>query len=355
MRRPVPSRLSALREPAMKLLPGLALAFALAAGATWLAGLPAFSRLGFSSLTLAIVGGMLLGNTVYRSVVTHCHFGVTFSKAKLLRLGIILYGFKLTFQDIASVGLTGILIDVLVLSSTFLLAYWIGHRKMGLDERSVILIGAGSSICGAAAVLATEPVLKAPVEKVTVAVATVVVFGTLGMFLYPVLYAVVRPFGLSEFAYGVFTGSTVHEVAQVVAAGRAVSEAAATSAVITKMIRVMLLAPFLLILAAWLARRRGGSDATGGRRLVIPWFAVAFIGMAGFNSLQWLPAAAVEALVAFDTLVLAMAMAALGLTTHVSAIRQAGARPLVLATALFGWLLTGGALINYSVTALMPW
>lgn len=337
-----------------RLIPGLALTLALAVGAGWLADVPALSQMGVSALTLAIVGGMILGNTLYPVLAPACHPGIGFSKAKLLRLGIILYGFKLTFQDIASVGMTGITIDALVLTSTFMLAFWIGHRKLGMDEQSVILIGAGSSICGAAAVLATEPVLKAHAEKVTVAVATVVVFGTLGMFLYPVLYSLVKPLGLSEFAYGIFTGSTVHEVAQVVAAGRAVSEVAATSAVITKMIRVMMLAPFLIILAAWLMRRHsGGSQAGAKRRIAIPWFAVAFVAMAGFNSLHLLPQAVVAQLVALDNLVLAMAMAALGLTTHASAIRQAGARPLLLATILFGWLLTGGALINYGVTWLL--
>ncbi|MDN0074766.1 YeiH family protein [Crenobacter sp. SG2303] len=336
-------------------LPGLALVLTLAVAALFAADLPLFQHLGLSALTLAIVGGMLIGNTVYPRVAVASHHGVAFSKQTLLRLGIILFGFKLTFQDIAAVGVAGIVIDALVLTSTFTLAYWLGRKVFGLDEQSVILIGAGSSICGAAAILATEPVVKAQAERVAVAVATVVVFGTLAMFVYPLLYDAARQFGLlgdSTFAFGIFTGSTVHEVAQVVAAGRAVSEEAATSAVITKMIRVMMLAPFLVMLSAWLAKKHDGGRAEASR-ITIPWFAVGFLAVAGFNSLNLLPAAAVGGLVKADNLLLAMAMGALGLTTHVSAIRQAGIKPLALAAILFAYLVVGGAAINVGVTALL--
>ena len=332
-------------------IPGLTLAFTLSLGALYAAGLPWFSQLGLSALTLAIVGGMVLGNTVYPRIAVHSHAGIAFAKGHILRLGIIMFGFKLTFQDIAAVGVGGILIDACVLTSTFFLAFWLGRRKLGLDEQSVILIGAGSSICGAAAILATEPVIKAQAEKVAVAVATVVVFGTLAMFLYPLLFSMTHALGVSEFAFGIFTGSTVHEVAQAVAAGRAVSEQAATSAVITKMIRVMMLAPFLMILSAWLNRRHNSNKGgdSDKRPITIPWFALGFLAMAGFNSLSWLPQAWVAQLIALDNLLLAMAMGALGLTTHVSAIRKAGSKPMVLATALFAWLLIGGTLINSGI------
>jgi uncharacterized integral membrane protein (TIGR00698 family) len=335
-------------------VPGLVLVLVLALGSLYAAHLPWFSQVGLSALTLAIVGGMVLGNTLYPRIADRSFAGITFAKGEILRLGIILFGFKLTFQDIAAVGISGILIDACVLTSTFFLAFWLGHRKLGLDEQSVILIGAGSSICGAAAILATEPVIKAQAEKVAVAVATVVVFGTLSMFLYPLLYPIVHALGVSEFSYGVFTGSTVHEVAQAVAAGRAVSEQAANSAVITKMIRVMMLAPFLVILSAWLNRRHAGGKSSahgdsGKRPITIPWFALGFLAVAGFNSLNWLPRAWVAPLIALDNLLLAMAMGALGLTTHLSAIRRAGRKPMVLASALFAWLLIGGTLINSGI------
>lgn len=131
---------------------------------------------------------MVIGNTVYPKIWQPCDGGVIFAKQHLLRLGIILYGFRLTFAQIADVGVGGIVIDVLTLSSTFLIACFLGQKVFGLDKHTSWLIGAGSSICGAAAVLATEPVVKAEASKVTVAVATVVIFGTIAIFLYPAIY-----------------------------------------------------------------------------------------------------------------------------------------------------------------------
>jgi uncharacterized integral membrane protein (TIGR00698 family) len=173
-------------------------------------------------------------------------------------------------------------------------------------------------------------------------VATVVIFGTLGMFVYPLLYPYLH---LSETAYGLYAGSTIHEVAQVVVAGRAVSQDAASYAVIEKMLRVMMLAPFLVILGSRLDGQDYAGSATG-RRITIPWFAVFFIVAAGVNSLHLLPAALVAAVLKVDTVLLAMAMAALGLRTHVGAIRQAGVKPILLASVLFLFLVVGGYLIN---------
>lgn len=344
-----------LTRPIPKLLPGLLLTAAIAGLSIWLGTLPWMQAHGISALTLAIVIGIAIGNTAYGTLAPRAAAGVGFSKATLLRAGIILYGLRLTLQDIGQVGVTGVVIDALVLCSTFALAWWLGTRVLGLDRNTTLLIGAGSSICGAAAVMATEPVLKGRAEQVAVAVATVVVLGTLAMFLYPLLYQWGASAGwmpLDETAFGVFTGATVHEVAQVVAAGRAISQPATDAAVITKMVRVMMLAPFLVGLSALLAR---GAHVGGGERskITIPWFAFGFIAMVAFNSLQLLPVGLVTALVDLDTALLAMAMAALGLTTHVSALRQAGAKPMLLAVLLFGWLLMGGMVINVGVRAVL--
>src|SRR5271156_2911906 len=168
--------------------PGIALTGALAALAIELGKLSWLQANGISALTLAIVLGMLVGNTVYPRMASATAGGVTFSKQTLLRAGIILYGLRLTFQDIANVGVSGVTIDLIVLSSTFVLSWWLGTRIFGLDRRTAMLIGAGSSICGAAAVMATEPVVRGRAEEVCVAVSTVVAFGTLAIFIYPALY-----------------------------------------------------------------------------------------------------------------------------------------------------------------------
>lgn len=303
-------------------VPGLALTAALTGAALWAGSFPAIAGAGFSALTLAILFGMVVGNTVYPKIWQPCDGGVIFAKQHLLRLGIILYGFRLTFAQIADVGVSGILIDVLTLSSTFFIACFLGQKVFGLDKHTSWLIGAGSSICGAAAVLATEPVVKAEASKVTVAVATVVIFGTIAIFLYPAMYPLLAHWFTPE-TYGIYMGSTMHEVAQVVAAGHAVSPDAENAAVIAKMLRVMMLAPFLLFPAA---RVKQLTPAGNGEKskITIPWFAIMFIPVAVFNSFHLLPKAVVDMLVTLDTVLLAMAMAALGVTTHVSALKKPG-------------------------------
>jgi uncharacterized integral membrane protein (TIGR00698 family) len=309
---------------------------------------------------------MVTGNTVYAYVASRSAPGVAFAKQNVLRLGIILYGLRLTFQDIGHVGVAGIVTDAVVLSTTFSLAWWLGTRLFGLERETSMLIGAGSSICGAAAVMAAEPVVRGRAEQVTVAVSTVVVFGTVAIFLYPALYHLNSQYQLMRWsagAYGLFAGSTIHEVAQVVAAGRAIGEQAANTAVIAKMVRVMMLAPFLVVLSAYISRARRGAHApslqTAGKaastsgRIVIPWFALGFVAMAGFNSLGILPKTVAGIMIDIDTAMLAMAMAGLGLTTHVGAIRAAGIKPLLLGAVLFLWLIGGGILINTLVSALL--
>ncbi|RBP43531.1 putative integral membrane protein (TIGR00698 family) [Eoetvoesiella caeni] len=346
----LPARPAApLRQSAWWL--GLLLTGTLAAASLLLAKLEPVQQLGISALTLAIVLGIVAGNTFFPSIAGHTAAGVDFSKNKLLRAGIILYGFRITFQQIGDIGWAGVLIAALMVGLTFTLAVQLGTRLFKLDKQTSMLIGAGSAICGAAAVMAAEPVVRGQAHKVSIAVATVVVFGTLSMFLYPLLYSLLP---LSEHAYGVFAGSTIHEVAQVVAAGKAVSDAAAGTAVIEKMLRVMMLAPFLLILSGVVLRRQPGDGAEASKKapIVIPWFAVFFIAVSGINSLHLLPADLVQVIVDIDTALLAMAMAALGLRTHAGAIRQAGFKPLMLAATLFAFLIVGGYGINLAV---MQW
>ena len=356
-----------------RLLPGLAISGALATLGILMGKNGWLQDHGFSALTLAIVLGMLLGNTVYPRFATVSGAGVNFSKQNLLRLGVVLYGLRLTVQDIGHVGLAGVATDALVLGSTFALACFIGIKWLGMDRQTAMLIGAGSSICGAAAVMAAEPVVKARAEQVTVAVATVVVFGTVAIFLYPVLFELNRQWQLvpgGADGFGIYIGSTLHEVAQVVAAARSVGPHAADTAVIAKMVRVMMLAPFLIMLSAWLARddarsqvRMTHAPAANAHvarqetpvkaKLAVPWFAFAFVGVVLFNSLNLLPPSMVAVTTEIDTFLLAMAMAALGLATHISSIRKAGIKPLLLALILFAWLVMGGALINRWVCTLL--
>ena len=329
---------------------------------------------GLSALTLAIIIGMLLGNTLYPRLAQELGGGVNFAKGQLLRLAIMLYGFKLTLTQVASVGMPAIMIDAAVLTSTFMLTYWLGTRWLKVDHQTTLLIGSGASICGAAAVIAAEPVIKAEAHKVTIAVATVVVFGTLAMLLYPVFYHLgwLQPW-LSAQQYGIYTGSSVHEVAQVVVAGNAINTEVGNTAVVTKMIRVMMLAPFLLILSFLLTTkpsptarsnatdigsnsgRISGTSAFMSRltEVKVPWFAFIFIGIVVLHPLIKMPESFVATMVTLDNVLLTMAMFALGLTTHLSAVEQAGIKPLLLGAIMFGWLIVGGGLINVFINQFM--
>lgn len=351
-------RIPRLRE-VFGVTPGLLLCLGLALAAMQLGKLSWLASHGFSALTVAIVLGMVVGNSFYGSIAVASDAGVIFSKQKLLRAGVVLYGLRLTLQDIGHVGIAGAIIDAMVLCSTFGIACFLGIKVFKMDRETAMLVGAGSAICGAAAVMATEPVLKARAEKVTVAVSTVVVFGTLAIFVYPLLNTLNQhlgfaPYGSNEF--GIYIGSTVHEVAQVVAAARSVGGEAANSAVIAKMVRVMMLALFLIALSAWLARddrrKAGVAGQVTKSKITIPWFAFMFVGVVLINSVVLLPRSFVDFALEFDTLLLAMAMGALGLTTCVSSIRKAGVKPLMLAAILFLWLIAGGAAINSLVIGL---
>ena len=326
---------------------------------------PALSKSGLSVLTLAILVGIAIGNMpIYRFLISSCGAGINFSKQKVLRLGIVLYGFRLTFQDIGAVGLNGIVVDSIVLITTFILAAYIGIRYFKLDRDTSFLIGAGSSICGAAAILATEPILKAANERVTVAVSTIVIFGTVAIFLYPVMYSYAM-LSYAEYItpgkFGIYIGSTVHEVAQVVATANAIGDDVTNTAVIAKMVRVMMLAPFLIALSAYVSIFATSSNSESQSLeskekafiKFFPVFAVFFLIAIGINSTGFVSPTVRNMLITLDNFILALAMGALGLTTHLSAIAKAGIKPLQLAAILFVWLLVGGGLINTVVDWLM--
>lgn len=318
-----------------RFLAGAALCVAASLVAAGAAQLSWNQKLQLSALTLAIVAGMAVGNAMPRRVLEWLHPGLRFSQQALLRLGVILYGVRLTVRDLANLGPRALVLDLTVIGSVLVIGYWIGTRVLRLDRDTALLVSAGSGICGAAAVLATDRVIESESHKVSVAVATVVLFGTAAMFLYPVLYPLS---GFTDRQFGIYTGATVHEVAQALAAGRAVSQAASDTAVITKMLRVLLLAPVLLIVSRF--RRSAGTGAS--RQIKYPWFVFWFGAVIVAQSFVKLPSIARAHLIDFDTVLLASAMFALGVATRWHQMKQAGTRPLLLASIIFFGLVSGG-------------
>jgi uncharacterized integral membrane protein (TIGR00698 family) len=338
---------------------GLLFVALLAMAATYLAEFSFFKQLAISPLIIGIVVGMLYGNSLRYKFVNDWHAGILFSTKTLLRAGIVFYGFRLTFQDMLQVGLTGILLSGIIVTTTFVFGYWFGTKVLKLDRDTSILISAGSAICGAAAVLATERVIKAEPYKTSIAVATVVVFGTIAMFIYPLLYKS-GLLGLTEQAMGAYIGGTLHEVAHVVGAGASMNDEIANTAIIVKMLRVMLLAPFLLILSIWIAslckqRNKANDHAKEGENtktaITIPWFALGFIGVVGFNSLNILPVSWLDNINQLDNFALTMAMTALGMETRFNQFKGVGFKPIYLASVLFAYLMTAGYLVSYYLIA----
>lgn len=327
------------RADVTAIIPGLAIAFLAAIGVWQLATLPWNHALQLSALTLAIVLGMAVGNLTPPSWLSGATPGLRFAQQKILRLGIVLYGVRLTMQDLFHLGPRALLLDVIVIISILSLGYWLGTRIFGIDRDTALLVSCGAGICGAAAVLATDRVIESESHKVSVAVATVVVFGTVGMFLYPFLFPLTH---FSEHTFGIYVGATVHEVAQVVAAARAVGSEAADTAVITKMLRVVLLAPVLM----FIGRVRGSRNTAAAERMAFPWFVIWFAAVILVQSLIHLPPKLKANLIDLDTILLSSAMFALGVSTRWDQLKQAGPRPLLLASTLFVVLVSGGYVLT---------
>lgn len=323
--------------------------------AFYIAEIPFVKSLSFSPLIVGIILGMLYANSLRNRLPETWVPGIKFCTKQILRWGIILYGFRLTLTQVAAVGLPAVVIDAIIVAGTIFLGLGLG-KLFKIDRDTALMTSTGSAICGAAAVLGAEPVVKCEGHKTAIAVSTVVIFGTISMFLYPIMYRTGMLDGLTNTEVAIYTGSTLHEVAHVAGAGNAMDPTdtlgIAGTATITKMIRVMLLAPVLVIMSFALAgRKKVNADGTVSKsKITIPWFAFGFIAVICLNSLlQYLfgvesvkeiPLNGVIEYI--DTFMLTMAMTALGTDTSIDKFKQAGAKPFVLAFGLYIWLVIGG-------------
>lgn len=343
-----------LSEKRSSMLHGVLLITLFSLAAFYIGDMEFVKRLSFSPMIVGIILGMLYANSLRNNLPDTWVPGILFCSKRILRIGIILYGFRLTFQDVTAVGLPAILIDAIIVTVTVCGGVLIG-KLLKMDRSIALLTSVGSGICGAAAVLGAESAINTKPYKTAVAVSTVVIFGTLSMFLYPVLYRN-GVFDLSPELMGLFTGSTVHEVAHVVGAGNAMGQGVSNTAIIVKMIRVMMLVPALLVISWAVARnltKRDAAERAKGK-ITIPWFAILFLVVIGFNSFNLLPVALVEWINQFDTFLLTMAMTALGAETSFDKFKKAGAKPFLLAAILFVWLIGGGyCLAKYVVPMMM--
>ncbi|MEZ0220014.1 MAG: YeiH family protein [Tardiphaga sp.] len=322
------NRTSPLAARNLPLLPGLALTGAIAGTALALREIP---YVGLASpMILAIGIGIAIQNTSGTPAAAKA--GITFSMRSILRFAIILLGLQLTAAELLEVGGIGFAVIAATLLATFIFTTWLG-RAMGIDRRLVELIAAGTSICGASAVIATNTVTRAPDEDVAYAVACVTIFGSIAMFVYPLLGSVLQ---LDPHHFGLWAGASIHEIAQVVAATFQQSREAGEFGTVAKLARVMMLAPVVIALGLLATRRARAMGAeSGSAKVPMPWFAFGFVAMVILNSLVDVPHAAMSLIIPITTFLLTMALAAMGLETNIQKLRAKGLRPLLLGAAAF--------------------
>lgn len=322
-------------EQILPLLPGLGLTSATAAAGFALSRLPYLGL--FSPLILSILLGIVLRNTITLPAATKP--GLTFSLRRVLRFAIILLGLQLTVAQVGEVGLAGVAVIALTLVATFLFTTALG-RLLGIDAKLAQLIAAGTSICGASAVIAVDTVTHVPDEDVAYAVACVTIFGSIAMFAYPALPGLLH---LGPAAYGLWTGASIHEIAQVVAAAFQDGQHAGDIATISKLTRVGLLAPVVLtlgVLAARSASKTNKAKDNAPSKAPIPWFVFGFLALMAFNSVLPLNADVKPFVVQITTFLLSVALAAMGLETDIAKLRAKGLRPLLLGAASFLFIAT---------------
>lgn len=329
--------------------PGIALAGTIATVAERVSKSTPISPLLWASLGGIVVGTLLRAVDTESRSIKLAEPGMKFAKQRLLRAGIILYGAKITFAKILGIGLAGLLSDLYSVTSTLILGFALG-RALNLSEPLITLISTGSAICGCSAVAATQPIINAEAHEVAAAVGVVVLCGTSAMFLYPWLFTKVAALASDPRLMGIFTGSTVHELAGVVAAGNAMGAEVASTSVITKLLRVFMLEPWIIALY-YLGIGRSKTDKTvvhaaDTKGKGVPWFAFGFIGVATFNSIVGIEPSWQKAFTTVSACCLGSAMAAIGLDTELGKIYSLGPKPVVLAAALWANLLFGGFAVS---------
>ncbi|SFL54653.1 conserved hypothetical integral membrane protein [Paenibacillus sp. 1_12] len=300
--------------------PGIGLTLLLAVTAKYLAVLPFLSIMG--QLVIAILLGI-----VWRAVVSvpqQAMQGIAFSSKKLLRYGIILLGMKLNLIDIVHAGPKVVAIAIINIVFTIFVVYGI-TKLFKVEKRLGILTACGTAICGAAAVVAISPQIKANDNETAIGAATVAILGTIFTLAYTLLYPVL---GLTAKGYGIFSGGTLHEVAHVIAAAAPGGQEAVDLAIIVKLTRVALLVPVAIIIGIWANREecktKGDGQKSSLNSIPIPWFIVGFLAMSGVNTLGIIPSAVTNQFIVAAYLLIAMAMAGLGLNVDILTFRRLG-------------------------------
>lgn len=302
-----------------------------------------------SEILIAVLLGLYVGNTF--PLGKEIRAGAKFALQRLLRLGIILLGLRLSLQDVVATGLTALILVVICISAALALAYFAG-RLFKVPPKLAALIGVGTAICGNTAIVATAPVLEANEEEMGFAVATITLFGLLAVLTYPLIG---RFIGLSERAFGLWAGTAVNDTSQVVAVGAIYSQISLDVATIVKLTRNTLMAPLIvlfgLVYSRGLKKEMSETAVRASRfdwRKLIPGFVLGFLALALVRTLGvavgLMPQsvsnpgnlhAAASFLKDIDELskfLILMALTGVGLNTNLASLRRIGLKPLLVGT-----------------------
>lgn len=302
---------------------GLILVIFLTISAISLQNVSFIKILHLSPIILAILLGILVKNTI--GIKPEMDKGIKFCAKKILRFAIILLGFKLSIPQVAELGIEGIVIIGIIVTLTMLFTYWAG-QKLCLSKNLSLLIASGCSICGAAAIIAVSALSEQDDgEDVSFAIGVITIFGTIFMLLYPIFY---KLFSIDISTYSFWAGSSIHEVAQVVAAGFAVSNDAGIMATLVKLTRVLYLIPITLVLSYVLNKKE--SYKFNIKDIQIPWFVICFALVIIINSTFSIPTNIINILNQSCVYLMTAAMVGLGLETNFSQMKKVGLKPLYL-------------------------
>ncbi|MGE7092761.1 YeiH family protein [Lysinibacillus sp. NPDC048646] len=300
---------------------GVILTLGIALVAKYISTFPFFSILG--QLVIAIIIGMAWRATF--NVQDSWQTGISFSSKKLLRFGIILLGMRLNLADIYHAGASVFVIAILNLLFALVVVYGL-TKIFHVEKKLGILTACGTAICGAAAVVAIAPQIKANEKETAVGAAIVALLGTVFTLVYTVMYSL---FGLTSTQYGIFAGGTLHEIAHVIAAAAAGGNEAVDMAVIVKLTRVALLVPVAIVISIMYQRSEKGQEKKAFSLSIIPWFILGFLAMSAFNSLGIVPSAIAQFIVNCAYILIAMAMAGLGLNVEIKTFKQLGKKAFI--------------------------
>jgi uncharacterized integral membrane protein (TIGR00698 family) len=331
-----------MKNSLIALLPGLLLTALLAFAAGWLADLPwVKATLHVSALLVVILLGML-----WKSLLPTPEAmvpGIRLAQRPVLRWAVAGLGLRLSLGELWKIGVPALVVVTISTVAALAFGWWVA-RRLGVGEKLGLLLGVGGAICGASAVVAADSVVQGEKQDAPLALGVITLLGTCGIALYPLLHHLVK---MSDFVYGVWDGASLHEMAQVVAAGFSVSDEAARVATVVKLARICLLAPVVLYLG-WSLRHR--HLAAGRARVApVPWFLGVFVLLALVGSSGVVPAAWLETGRRVDLWLLCVGMAGVGLQTGFHDLRAAGVRPIAAGVAQWVFL----AALSYALAVVL--